>query len=189
MERKRVQNILLCGLGGQGIVFMARVMAEAAIRQGKMVRGAETHGMAQRGGSVVGHLRIGETESSVIRQGSATHLLSLDEVEAYRNINYLGECSSMYVNTASPEFPRKELRPFLMGQRTAAIGFDALSLALGQGLPQSTNLAMLGFFIGCEGEVLGYDSTRAAIRDLSKERVREKNLKVFDLAYDMAKGI
>ncbi|RLB26959.1 MAG: indolepyruvate oxidoreductase, partial [Deltaproteobacteria bacterium] len=60
-------NIVLCGLGGQGILFMTRVLAQAALDRGLPVMGAETHGMAQRGGSVISHLRLGEVQSSLVR--------------------------------------------------------------------------------------------------------------------------
>ncbi|MBW1888117.1 MAG: 2-oxoacid:acceptor oxidoreductase family protein, partial [Deltaproteobacteria bacterium] len=71
-------NIALCGLGGQGILFMTRVLAQAALDKGFNVMGAETHGMAQRGGSVISHLRLGDIESSLVMAGSARFLLSLD---------------------------------------------------------------------------------------------------------------
>ncbi len=57
-------NIVLCGLGGQGILFMTKVIAQAALDKGYQVLGAETHGMAQRGGSVISHLRLGEVQNS-----------------------------------------------------------------------------------------------------------------------------
>ena len=64
-------NIVLGGLGGQGILFMTKVLAQAALKKGLRTMGAETHGMAQRGGSVISHLRFGDVESSLVRTGSA----------------------------------------------------------------------------------------------------------------------
>ncbi|MBW1920143.1 MAG: 2-oxoacid:acceptor oxidoreductase family protein, partial [Deltaproteobacteria bacterium] len=74
-------DIVLCGLGGQGILFMTRVIAQAALDKGLNIMGAETHGMAQRGGSVVSHLRLGQAQGSLVRTGSAHFLLGLDENE------------------------------------------------------------------------------------------------------------
>jgi hypothetical protein len=67
-------DILLCGLGGQGILFMTKLLARTAMDKGLNVMGAETHGMAQRGGSVVSHLRLGETEGSLVRAGTSFYL-------------------------------------------------------------------------------------------------------------------
>ena len=64
-------NIVLCGLGGQGILFVTKVMAQTALNKGFDVMGAETHGMAQRGGSVISHLRIGRNQSSLVRTGAS----------------------------------------------------------------------------------------------------------------------
>ncbi|MFH1488585.1 MAG: 2-oxoacid:acceptor oxidoreductase family protein, partial [Pseudomonadota bacterium] len=98
-------NIVLCGLGGQGILFMTKVVAHAALAKGFQVMGAETHGMAQRGGSVISHLRLGEVQSSLIRAGSAHLLLSLDENEGYRNLPFLARNSRMFVNSGPGRFP------------------------------------------------------------------------------------
>ena len=84
-------NFVLCGLGGQGILFMTKVLSETALRKGYNVMGAETHGMAQRGGSVVSHLRLGDVKGSLVSNGSAHLLLSLDEVEGYRNLPFLSK--------------------------------------------------------------------------------------------------
>ena len=74
---------------------------------------AETHGMAQRGGSVISHLRIGKVKSSLVRTGTAHFLLSLEENEGYRNLPFLSQGARMYVNTHSKNFPRKEVKGFL----------------------------------------------------------------------------
>ena len=82
-------NFVLGGLGGQGILFMTKILANTALTKGYRVMGAETHGMAQRGGSVVSHLRLGDIESSLVKNGSAHFLLALEENEAYRNLPFL----------------------------------------------------------------------------------------------------
>ena len=84
-------NIALCGLGGQGILFMTKVLAQAAMDKGLNIIGAETHGMAQRGGSVISHLRIGDAESSLVRSGTANLLLALEENEGYRNLPLMAD--------------------------------------------------------------------------------------------------
>ncbi|MBP5751237.1 MAG: 2-oxoacid:acceptor oxidoreductase family protein, partial [Treponema sp.] len=84
------KNILICGVGGQGTVLAAKIIAQAAINQGQKVLSAETIGMAQRGGSVVSHVRIGDDAfSPLIPQGQADLLISFEAAEAVRNIPYL----------------------------------------------------------------------------------------------------
>src|SRR5210317_2071812 len=99
-------NFVLCGLGGQGILFMTKIIAKTALRKGYNVMGAETHGMAQRGGSVISHLRLGDTRSSLIKSGSAQFLLSLEENEAYRNLPFLAKNGRLYSDTVQKTFPR-----------------------------------------------------------------------------------
>ena len=65
-------NFIIGGLGGQGILFLTKILAKTALQKGFNVMGAETHGMAQRGGSVISHLRLGDVESSLVKPGSAT---------------------------------------------------------------------------------------------------------------------
>jgi indolepyruvate ferredoxin oxidoreductase beta subunit len=91
-------NIVLCGLGGQGILFMTKVLAEDALRRKIPVLGAETHGMAQRGGSVVSHLRMGNAKSSLVSSGQARFLLALDPWEAYRNLPFLAPGGFLFAN-------------------------------------------------------------------------------------------
>ena len=106
-------NFVLSGLGGQGILFMTKLLAQSAVNKGLKILVAETHGMAQRGGSVVSHLRVGDVKGSLVRAGSAHILLALEENEAYRNIPFLAKGGKLYANAPKTTFPRKEVRPYL----------------------------------------------------------------------------
>ncbi|MEW6667606.1 MAG: indolepyruvate oxidoreductase subunit beta [Thermodesulfobacteriota bacterium] len=181
-------NVVLCGLGGQGILFMTRVLARAALEKGFNVMGAETHGMAQRGGSVVSHLRFGEVSGSLVRVDSAHFLLALDEIEAYRNLPFLARGGRMYVNTGSPGFPREEVRDFLARRKIIARSLPAAHVAEERGAPLSSNLALLGFFSAFDEGPISRDEMRATIERISPERSRETNLGIFDAGYDKAKG-
>ena len=91
-------NILIAGVGGQGTVLASRLIASTAIKQGYSVRTTETIGMAQRGGSVTGHTRIGDTIfSPLIRSGDAHVLLAFEPAEAVRNLNYLAKTGTLIV--------------------------------------------------------------------------------------------
>ena len=84
------KNCLLCGVGGQGVILASKLIAYAAMEKGMSVRTSETIGMAQRGGSVVSHVRIGEkTYSPMIPKGSADVLLAFEPAEAVRSLPYL----------------------------------------------------------------------------------------------------
>lgn len=173
-------NILLCGLGGQGILFMTRILAQAALSKGLNVMGAETHGMAQRGGSVVSHLRLGEAESSLVRTGSGHVLLALEENEGYRNLPFLSRGARMFVNADPKPFPRGEVKAFLDTMEITYHAIAASELATGLGAPLSSNLALLGYFSALDQGPVNHEELRATIDRISPDRFREKNLMVFD---------
>ena len=92
-------NILICGIGGQGTVLAAKLLDQAAIASGLPVHSAETIGMAQRGGSVTSHVRIGkECFSPLIPFGTADMIISFEMCEAVRNLEYLKKGGSVIVN-------------------------------------------------------------------------------------------
>ena len=179
-------NIVLCGLGGQGILFVTKVLAEASMEKGYRVLGAETHGMAQRGGSVVSHLRIGEVESSLVRTDSADVVLALEEHEGYRNLPFLKQGGRLYVNAAPDGFPREDVRAYLEKQRVTARSAPAGELAMSLNAPMSTNLALLGFYSAFEDTPATHDELRATIQRITPERFLEANFRVFDAGYEAA---
>lgn len=179
-------NIIVSGLGGQGILFLTGLLAKAALVKGFSVLSAETHGMAQRGGSVVSHLRIGRARSSLVRTGRAHFLLSLDEMEAYRNLSFLAPGSRCYVNAAgpSPFFP--QLDGFLRKKGIIFRFFPAREVALEMEAPRAANLALLGYFAGFEKEPVGYEEIRTAIEVLFQGPSKERNLRVLEAGYEAA---
>ncbi len=182
---KSVINIILCGLGGQGILYMTKVMATAALSKGLKVMGAETHGMAQRGGSVISHLRIGDVKSSLVRSNSADIVLSLDENESYRNLPFLKEGSSIYVNAKRNSYPRNEVKNFFKGKGISYDAIPAGEMAVELGAPMSTNLALLGFFSAFDKEPVSHNEMRDTIEKITPEKFREINLKIFDAGYNL----
>lgn len=93
------KDILICGVGGQGTVLASKIIAAAAMEEGNDVHSAETIGMAQRGGSVTSHVRIGEASSPLIPKGKCDLLLSFEPSEAVRNLSYLSEDGLVIVNS------------------------------------------------------------------------------------------
>jgi indolepyruvate ferredoxin oxidoreductase, beta subunit len=176
-------NMVLCGLGGQGILFMTKVLAEAALNKGFKVMGAETHGMAQRGGSVVSHLRFGDVQGSMVRSGTAHFLLSLDATEAYRNLPFLSKGGNLFVNTNTKDFPRQEVKNFLDERHITFHALNASFIALDLGAPRSSNLALLGFFSVFNEKPFSSGDLATTIEQISPSKLKGINRKVFDAGY------
>lgn len=172
--------MVLCGVGGQGILFMTKILAQSALNRGFNVIGAETHGMAQRGGSVVSHLRIGDVENSLVKPGSAHFLLSLEENEGYRNLPFLSQGARMYVNTTSHPSPKEEVKEFLDKREVLYRPVPAGKIALELGAPMSSNLALLGYFSAFGEGPISREEMRGTIEQVSPERFKEINLRVFE---------
>lgn len=177
-------NYVLTGLGGQGILFMTKILATAALNKGYDVLGAETHGMAQRGGSVVSHLRIGKARSSLIRAGSADFLLSMDETEAYRYLPYLKKGGKMFANAPSNEFPNPKVSGYLAENEIDAWAMEAAKTAMELGSPKSTNLAMVAFYSAFNTGPLSAGDLRDSVIKMSPNPFKEANLKIFDACYN-----
>lgn len=177
-------DIVLCGLGGQGILFMTKILAQSALEKGISIMGAETHGMAQRGGSVVSHLRLGDVKGSLVRAGTAHILLALEENEAYRNLAYLGKKGSLYVNGDPNNFPRSEVVPYFEKNEIVARCTLAGKTAMELGTPMSANLALIGFFSAFAESPFTYNEVRETVERVSPDRFKETNLKVFDACHE-----
>jgi indolepyruvate ferredoxin oxidoreductase beta subunit len=178
-------NIVLCGLGGQGILFMTKLLAQAILDKGYNIIGSETHGMAQRGGSVTSHLRFGEAQSSMVRSGTAHLLLSLDENECYRNLAFLSRGGKMYVNTDPDNFPRPAVKGYLEKREIAYRTLPASVIAQECGAPRSSNLALLGFFSAFDDAPVTYAELSTTIEKLSPMRFKDLNHKVFEAGHNI----
>jgi indolepyruvate ferredoxin oxidoreductase beta subunit len=138
MKETTRQQIVISGVGGQGVLFVTRLLAEAAIRKGLPVLTSETHGMAQRGGTVISHLKVGAFTSPLIRTGHADALLALKAEGAVQHGHYLHRQGWALVNDISPK-------------KDTAGGWqrlDADVLAQDIGNPRAVNLVVLGGALG-----------------------------------------
>jgi len=157
------RQIVLSGVGGQGILFLSRLLAEAAIAGGFPVLTSETHGMAQRGGVVVSHLKVGGFDSPLVRTGRADLLLVLKEENVALHRPFLADGGTLVVNAAVPPDAGS-------GARVHAIDADAL--ALSTGAPQAVNLILLGFALSRVGGGTGsgFFCTAGEIREALSRR-------------------
>ena len=190
MERDKAvkfTNIILTGLGGQGILFMTRILAQTALDNGYDVIGAETHGMAQRGGSVVSHLRLGEVQGSLVQTGTAHLLLALDEHEGYRNLSFLSRKGRLFANTNANHFPLEDVQAFLDMREIVYRGVPAGVMAQELGVPRSSNLALLGFFSAFSEKPFTFGEILQTIEEISPDRFKEINRKVFEAGHQRTK--
>jgi len=157
----------MVGTGGQGILLLARALAEIAVRRGQSVISSETHGMAMRGGTVTANLKIGDFASPLIPAGSADILIGLDAAESSGFLHMLKPGGIAAVNA-----PTKGAFDFSV---------DATSLALAQGIPSSVNMIMLGFVLPLLTITL--DEARGVIEAISPKRSLADNLKAIAIGY------
>jgi indolepyruvate ferredoxin oxidoreductase beta subunit len=93
-------NVVLAGVGGQGILLAAEILGTAAVKEGYNVRVSELHGMAQRGGAVVSHVRIGEKAlAPTVLEGTADIIVGFEPMEALRNIKFASQKTTILLNT------------------------------------------------------------------------------------------
>ena len=133
--KKISQQIIINGIGGQGILFITKLLAQAAINKGLSVYTSETHGMAQRGGNVISHLKIGEFISPLIRPKAADGMIALQKegVDLYKH--FLKNNGWIFLNSSNPD---DKIDNF----KTTAVNADKLALQINN--PLSLNLIMLG---------------------------------------------
>lgn len=166
------QKIVIAGLGGQGVVFATRLLAETAMALGYAVRVSEVHGMSQRGGSVVSFLKIGPHYTAFIRQGAADLLLALDLREGYRNLPFIRPGGTALFALEAGE---NGLDPAVIGPIQNA-GLHAWSVPAGElafeaGLPAAVNVALIGFATALPGFPLPYDALHERLRSLAPRKV------------------
>lgn len=176
-------KMILAGVGGQGVLFATRIFSETALALGCDVLGSETHGMSQRGGSVISHLKIGGYESPLIRQGTADVLLAFDEDEAYRTLAFVTRGGLCLANSPHGDFWDAGVKEYLTKNNIAAYGFAADEIALELGSPRSANLALIGYAVSMPEMLFGYDEIKATIERITPSRFREVNLGAFEAGY------
>jgi indolepyruvate ferredoxin oxidoreductase beta subunit len=137
------QQILISGVGGQGVLFITSLLAEAAIKKGLPVFTSETHGMAQRGGTVVSHLKVGNFSSPLIRPFKADGLLVLKDENIAQHGAFLKEGGWAVINSAIDLKPEKKI---------AASVVDADRIAQEISNPKSANLVVLGYALARAGQ-------------------------------------
>lgn len=185
------RDCLLCGVGGQGVVLASRLIAYAAMEQGNFVRTTETIGMAQRGGSVVSHVRIGkEIHSPLIPKGCADVLLAFEPGEAVRCLPYLKKNGTVITNsqivkpvTASlggSDYNSEEIIRYLKNKTGKLVVVDGDGICRSAGSPKVLNVVLLGAAVGSGALGMDPENLKAAIHSQVKERFIKLNEKAFE---------
>lgn len=187
------KDIILSGVGGQGILSVAAVIGMAALESNLFIKQAEVHGMSQRGGAVQSHLRISSEEiaSDLIPNGSADMILSVEPMEALRYLPFLSKDGWVITNTTPyvniPNYPEMDE---LMKQYDAipnVIKIDADEIAKQLGSPRSSNIVIVG--AAAPHLDIPFENLENGIRKIfgrKGEKVIEKNIEAMKAGRDAA---
>ena len=191
------KDIMICGVGGQGTVLASKLIAASATDEGNAVHSAETIGMAQRGGPVTSHVRIGDNASSpLIPLGGADLLIAFEPSEAVRNLRYLKQDGFVIVN-------RLPVKPTSLGSlegydgkaeidyvaaKCRCLVVDSDELCAPFGSTKFFNVAVLGAAAGSGELGISAESIRSTILKIVPERFQEKNLAAFAAGYQIGEN-
>jgi indolepyruvate ferredoxin oxidoreductase beta subunit len=173
-------NVVMAGVGGQGILFASRILFESAMARGQKVMGAETHGMSQRGGSVVSHFKMGDHSSSMVIPGTADALVALERTEGLRNLEVLRPGGVYLVNAPDLSHVPASVGAYFERNDIKVRHVDADGLALAAGKPLTSNLYVMGCFCALPEVPFEGAEVRAIVAGLSKGPFAEDNLRAFD---------
>jgi indolepyruvate ferredoxin oxidoreductase beta subunit len=184
----RVQMVI-SGIGGQGVLLVTRIFSQVALQEGYPLIGSEDHGMSQRGGSVMTHIKIGGFESPLVRKGAADLLFSLERNEAYKTLHFLRPAVGGlnggigFINAPDGDYMDHRIRGYLEERGIEIHIFGADQVAKEMGAVQSANIALIGF--GCAHPRFPFspERVRIAIEQVTAERFRQVSLKIFDQSH------
>ena len=186
-------DIILAGVGGQGILSIAATLGIAALKNNWYIKQAETHGMSQRGGAVVSHLRLSDEviHADLVPKGKANVIISVEPMESLRYVDYLSEDGYLVTNTKPfvniPDYPKVDELMAKVNSLPKVIAIDADQIASDLKAPRSSNIVILGAsapFLNIELSVL-QDSIRE-IFGRKGEDVVNVNLKALKAGYEFA---
>jgi len=185
---KKSFDLLITGVGGQGAILASDIIGKAAVAAGLPIRAAETHGMAQRGGSVVNHIRVGKDYGSMIPKKGADLLLALEPMEAVRYLDFLKDGGIVIVNTQPvipvavtsglAKYPEVSDIVDTLSEKYIVKAFNADELAFEAGNRLAMNVVMVG-------AVSGYlpiqkETLLESVRALVPQKTVEINLRAFE---------
>jgi indolepyruvate ferredoxin oxidoreductase beta subunit len=180
-------DVILAGVGGQGVLSIAAIIAKAAVASGLAVRQSEVHGMAQRGGAVSAHLRLsdGKIAGDLVPRGGADLIISMEPLESLRYAQWLSPEGALvtaaepFVNIGNYPAPEEIIKTIAAFPLSRVV--NAAAMAKEAGLARAVNMVMVGAaspFLPLKSEVL---ETTIARTFASKEGAAEANIRAFGL--------
>ena len=192
-EMKR--DIILAGVGGQGILSIATVIGSAALEQNLSLKQAEVHGMSQRGGDVQSHLRLSDSQihSDLIPLGGADIIISMEPMEALRYLPFLAKDGWIITNTVPlkniPNYPEMEEVEKALKAVKNVVALDAEAMAKEVQSPRSANMVLLGASAAVM-KIVEPEKLRDGIRRIFARKgdaIVEANLKAFDAGLEFSR--
>lgn len=185
-------NILIVGVGGQGTLLASRILGQIAALQNQDCKLSEVHGMAQRGGSVVTHVKIADkVNTPIIGIKEADVILAFEQLEALRYIDYLKKDGVMIVNTqkiapmpviiGTREYPEDILEEIKKATKRTLI-FDVVAEAEKLGNIKAVNVIMIGALV--KMMEIDFEIAKEAIRQTVKPKFIDLNLKALEVGYN-----
>lgn len=188
-------DIILCGVGGQGILSIATIIGEAAIKDGLYIKQAEVHGMSQRGGDVQSNLRISSEpiNSDLIAEGQADVIISMEPMEALRYLPYLNKKTGWIITSGVPfvnipNYPDMDKIKEEYSKLNNVVFIDIEQLAKDNNVPRSANMILLGAAQKSLG--IGYEEIKAALGRVfarKGEEVVNANIKALNIGISESK--
>jgi len=179
------KNIILCGVGGQGTILASKLIASAAMSRGIAVKTAETIGMAQRGGSVFSHVRLGDANCPLMARGTADLIIAFEPAEAVRQLPFLKPDGCVVVSTrpvvpvsamtGGPAYDLESILAHLRKKVENLVEVDADQAAADLGSAKCLNVVLLGAAARAGELGLSTDDLLAAIRQRLPEKLWDLN--------------
>ena len=189
------KDIILCGVGGQGILSIATIIGEAATKAGLYLKQAEVHGMSQRGGDVQSNLRLSTDPiwSDLIPEGKADVVISMEPMESLRYLPYLAQTGTVVTSSKPfvniPNYPDESVLQAELDALPSVVKLDIDTVAKDAGNPRGANMVLLGMAAPYI-EILSVEQLRNAISVIfarKGEAIVESNLKAFDMGVEATK--
>lgn len=193
-------TIQIVGVGGQGVLLASMVLGNAAMKEGHEVCMSEVHGMAQRGGSVLSTLRMGEDIISPLEAlGEADLLMGFEPVETARSLS-LGSKETMVVMNLNPMIPAlasmgletyppvEDIVKAIQARTDNLFTLDATDIAVQAGMAVAANAVMIGAVAGAKGFPLSVDVLEETLLDLVPAKFKDVNRKAFRMGYELLRG-
>ena len=190
----KITNVILTGVGGQGILLASETLSQAAVQAGYDLKRSEIHGMSQRGGSVNSHIRFGDKiYSPLVMKGDCDLLLAFEKLESLRMADFVKPDGTIVANTqkinpstvtsGAAAYP-ENIEDILNSHFKSVLFIDALNLAKEAGNLRTANIALLG--VAAKTLDIGIEIWENAIAQRVPEKAIEVNLKAFHLGLQAA---